>query len=84
MLMSLGGLDALVFTAGIGEHAPLIRAETCAALAFLGVTIDPEKNTTTHTTQDISAPDSAIKVLVIHTEEDWAIAQACWKNMKSG
>lgn len=82
MLMSLEGIDALVFTAGIGEHATAIRARTCQSLSFLGLAIDPDKNATAHDDQDISAPDSAIRVLVIHTEEDWAIAQACWRNLK--
>ncbi len=81
MLMSLGGLDALIFTAGIGEHAPAIRAQVCQRLTFLNLTIDPEKNAHAHADQDISAPESAVHVLVIHTEEDWAIAQACWKNL---
>ena len=83
MLMSLEGFDALIFTAGIGEHATSIRAKTCAALKFLGLMINPEKNNIAHHDQDISSPDSTIRVLVIHTEEDWAIAQACWRISRS-
>ncbi len=82
MLMSLEGLDALIFTAGIGEHASILRARTCQALSFLGLTLDPKKNEAAHHDQEISTPDSAVHVLVIHTEEDWAIAQACWRNLK--
>ncbi|MEB3213096.1 MAG: acetate kinase, partial [Leptolyngbyaceae bacterium] len=83
MLMSLGGLDVLVFTAGVGEHAPAIRAKTCESLQFLGLAIDPDKNHAAHTDQNISAPDSTVQVLVVHTEEDWAIAQACWRLLRA-
>jgi len=79
MLMSLEGLDTLVFTAGIGEHAPMIRAAACSALNFLGLKLDLDKNAAAHSDGEISTPDSSIRVLVIHTEEDWAIAQACWQ-----
>ena len=44
MLMSLGGVDAIVFTAGIGEHAPQIRAAACEGMAFLGVALDAAAN----------------------------------------
>lgn len=77
MLMSLGGLDGLVFTAGIGEHSASIRAETCEALAFLGLQIDSAQNESSPVDQDIAAADSTVRVLVIKTQEDWAIAQAC-------
>ena len=77
MLMSLGGLDVLVFTAGIGEHSASIRAETCEALAFLGLQIDSAQNEGSPVDQDIATADSTVRVLVIKTQEDWAIAQAC-------
>ena len=79
MLASLGGLDALVFTAGIGEHAAPVRAAACEAFAFLGLKLDPEKNAQSRLDWDIAASDSAVRVLVIHTEEDWEIARECWK-----
>lgn len=79
MLSSLGGLDALIFTAGVGENSPPIRAAACAAFEFLGVRLDLEKNAARPRDQVISAPDSQVKVLVIHTQEDWAIARDCWK-----
>jgi len=79
MLPSLGGVDAIIFTAGVGENAPKIRAEACAAFGFLGVEIDPEKNESQPIDQDIATPDSKVRVLVIHTQEDWAIAQECWR-----
>ncbi|GAB4370698.1 MAG: acetate kinase [Elainellaceae cyanobacterium] len=79
MLASLGGLDALVFTAGVGENSAPVRAAACEAFAFLGLKLDAEKNAGRPRDQDISAPDSQIKVFVIHTQEDWAIAKDCWK-----
>jgi acetate kinase len=79
MLPSLGGLDTLVFTAGVGENNPEIRASACQAFSFLGIKIDPEKNTNKPIDIDIATPDSAVRVLVIHTEEDWEIAQECWR-----
>lgn len=78
MLMSLGGLDAIVFTAGIGEHAASIRTETCKALGFLGLELNTVKNDQNPVDQDIATADSTVRVLVIHTQEDWAIAQDCW------
>lgn len=79
MLASLGGLDALVFTAGVGENTPDIRAAGCEAFAFLGLKVDQEKNAHKPVDIDIATPDSAVRVLVIHTEEDWEIACECWR-----
>ncbi|MBD2462365.1 acetate kinase [Oscillatoria sp. FACHB-1407] len=79
LLPALGGLDALVFTAGVGENDAQLRAATCEAFGFLGLTLDPQKNNQKPVDQDIATPDSAVRVLVIHTQEDWAIAQECWK-----
>ena len=79
MLMSLGGVEAVVFTAGIGEHAASIRAAACEAMEFLGLKLDSDKNNNHPVDQDIATVDSAIRVLVIHTQEDWAIAQDCWQ-----
>ncbi|PZD71210.1 Acetate kinase [Acaryochloris thomasi RCC1774] len=81
MLVSLGGLDALVFTAGIGEHSASIRAETCEALAFLGLQIDLAQNDSSPVDQDIARANSTARVLVIKTQEDWAIAQACYEHL---
>ncbi|MEM6256137.1 MAG: acetate kinase [Cyanobacteria bacterium P01_D01_bin.156] len=82
MLMSLGGTDAIVFTAGIGENDASIRADVCEAMDFLGLKLDVDKNKTHPVDQDIALPDSTIRVLVIHTQEDWAIAQDCWHSLK--
>jgi len=79
MLMSLNGLDALIFTAGVGENAAHLRSAVCDALAFLGLKLDPEKNQGRVVDRDIAHPDSTVRVLVIHTQEDWAIASECWR-----
>jgi acetate kinase len=79
MLASLGGLDGLVFTGGIGENAAEVRQASCESFAFLGLKLDALKNEQSPADQVISAIDSAIPVLVIHTQEDWAIARECWE-----
>lgn len=79
----LGGLDALVFTAGVGEHAADVRARTCAGFQFLGLKLDAAQNEAPSMNHDIAQPDSTVRILVIHTEEDWAIAQSCWRLMTS-
>ena len=79
MLASLGGLDALVFTAGIGENSALIWQQACEPFAFLGLNLQDNLGRSA-ADQDIATPDSSIRVLVIHTQEEWAIAQACLKS----
>lgn len=68
-----GGLDTLVFTAGIGENSPLIRARICEAAGWLGVKIDLERNRRSDAC--ISASGSAVDVLVIPTDEERAVAE---------
>jgi acetate kinase len=79
MAAALGGVDALIFTAGIGENSVEVRAAACSNLGFLGVKLDGAKNKQPSADQDISAPESAVRVLVVRAQEDWAIAQDCWK-----
>jgi acetate kinase len=79
MAAVLEGLDVLVFTAGVGENSPEVRAAACKGLDFLGVTIDTNKNERPALDADISSPDSRVKVLAIRAQEDWAIAGECWK-----
>ena len=69
---ALGGLDALVFTAGIGEHSALVRAGVCEGLAWLGMRLDPGANAV-HAAL-ISASDSQLLALVIATDEESVIA----------
>ncbi len=71
--VSLGRLDALVFTAGIGENSSVIREKVCADLAFLGIRLEAERNRANHTL--ISADSSPVKVLVIPTNEELMIAR---------
>jgi acetate kinase len=80
MIAVLGGVDALVFTAGVGESSPEVRAAVCEKFAFLGLRLDQEKNAQSPLDKDsdISAPDAAVRVLVIHAQEDWMIARECW------
>ena len=79
MIAALGGIDALVFTAGIGENSPDIRGAACANFEFLGLKLDAEKNAQSPADQDISLSDSAVRVLVVRAQEDWAIARECWR-----
>src|SRR6266480_3021007 len=79
MIAGLGGIDALVFTAGIGENSPDIRRAACANFEFLGLKLDAEKNAQSPADQDISLSDSAVRVLVVRAQEDWAIARECWR-----
>jgi acetate kinase len=79
MAAVLGGMDAVVFTAGIGENSPQVRTAACRLLEFLGIKLDEEKNADPALDADIAAADSRVRVLVIRAEEDWAIAAECWK-----
>jgi len=79
MIAALGGIDALVFTAGIGENSPNIRGAACANFEFLGLKLDAEKNAQSPADQDISLADSAVRVFVVRAQEDWAIARECWR-----
>ncbi len=78
LLGVLGGLDALVFAGGIGEHAPAVRAAACETLGFLGLALDSARNNSSPVDEDIATADSAVRVLVVATQEDWIIAEACW------
>jgi acetate kinase len=73
LVNALGGLDGLVFTAGIGEHSAPVRAAVCARLAWLGVRLDGAANTANAAC--ISAPDSKVEVRVIATDEEAMIAR---------
>jgi acetate kinase len=70
---ALGGLDALVFTGGIGEHAAPVRAQVCLALGWLGVALDEPANAA-HRWR-ITTADSRVDVLVVPTNEEWMIAR---------
>ncbi|HTH39818.1 MAG TPA: acetate kinase, partial [Rhodocyclaceae bacterium] len=70
---ALGGLDALVFTGGIGEHAAPVRAAACKGLAWLGIQLDEQANI--KNASHISTTDSQVKALVIPTNEEWMLAR---------
>ena len=71
---AMGGLDTLIFTAGIGENDGPGRAKVCEGLEFLGIKIDPEANKVRGEEKLISTPDSRVSVWVIPTNEELAIA----------
>jgi acetate kinase len=85
MVAVLGGADALVFTAGVGENSPEVRAAVCDNFAFLGLRLDPDKNAPTplDTDKDISTASAAVRVLVIRAQEDWMIARECWNLVRT-
>jgi acetate kinase len=75
-LLVLGGADAIVFTAGVGENSARCRAEVCSGLDFLGTRLDPAKNESLKGEGIISTPDSKVKILVVPTDEELMIARA--------
>jgi acetate kinase len=79
MTTTMGGMDALVFTAGVGENSSEVRAAACETLGFLGVKLDSKLNARPSLDQDLATTDSRVRILVIRAEEDWAIAVQCWK-----
>ena len=72
---AMGGVDAIVFTAGIGENSHLTREHSCEGLEFLGIKIDKEKNKVRGKIADISTNDSTVKVFLIPTNEELMIAK---------
>ncbi|CDF57909.1 acetate/propionate family kinase [Thermobrachium celere] len=72
---AMGGLDVLVFTAGLGENSPETRYEICKNMEYLGIKIDAEKNKVRGKVQEISTEDSRVKVFVIPTNEELMIAR---------
>jgi acetate kinase len=76
MAASLGGLDAVVFTGGVGEGSSRVRAEAGRRLAFLGVEVDPERNAAPEGEADVSAEGAAVRTLVVPSREEIVIARA--------
>ena len=79
---AMGGIDAVVFTGGIGENNPHYRTRVAEKLAFLGTKVDEEKNQVRGEEVDISTPDSKLKLLVIPTNEEWMIAKDTYELVK--
>lgn len=83
MMATLGGIDVLVFTGGIGENSPEVRAAACAGFGFLSLDLDILQNARGDTDRDIAARESEVRILVIAAQEDWAIAKETWKLLVS-
>jgi acetate kinase len=76
MAVPLGGVDAVVFTAGIGEHSAAVRADVCGRLSFLGVELDQERNERAQADAEIARDASAVRVVVLRAREDIVAARA--------
>ncbi len=74
-IAAMNGVDAVVFTAGIGENGPDVREEICADMDYLGIKIDPEVNNVRGKEVNVSAADSRVQVWVVPTNEELAIAE---------
>jgi acetate kinase len=70
LTVTMGGIDALVFTAGVGENASEVRESICAGLECLGLTLDIEANRTRRPDSDVAQKDSRGRILIIATRED--------------
>jgi acetate kinase len=76
MSVPLGGLDALVFTAGIGEHSARVRADVCGRLGFLGVELDAALNEAAEPDAELAAEGSPVRVVALRAREDVVAARA--------
>ena len=76
MAVSLGGLDAIVFSGGVGEGSALVRTRVCARLAFLGVQLDERRNAAATPDADVAVGDSRVRVVVVRAREDVIAARA--------
>ncbi len=75
-LAALGGADAVIFTGGIGEHAPEIRARICGGMEWCGLALDPSRNNATVGREgEIGAPGRAMRVFVVPADEELLIAR---------
>ncbi|HEV8557645.1 MAG TPA: acetate/propionate family kinase [Actinophytocola sp.] len=84
MTATLGGLDILAFTGGVGENSPTIRQRATERLAFLGTAVDPARNTTAHGDTNITATGAPVHTLVIAAREDLQIAHETRHLLSSG
>lgn len=78
LLINLGPIDVLSFTAGVGENSAPVREAACQDLEFLGIELDMMKNRSCKPDQDIALKHSKTRVFVIHTQEEWMIAKQCF------
>ena len=82
--VAMGGIDVLIFTAGVGEKGPISRKAICEQLEFLGVKIDDEKNKIRGEEAELSAPESKVKIYTIPTNEELMIARETLKLVDMG
>ena len=75
MAATLGGIDAIVFTGGVGEHAGEVRVAACADFTWIGLSIDEHANAAASGDVEITSPESRVRVLVIHAREELMIAR---------
>jgi len=75
MAAALGGIDVLVFTGGVGEHSPAIRARTADGLGFLGVRVDPAANAAPGGDAEITDGGGLVRTLVLQAREDLEMAR---------
>jgi acetate kinase len=75
MTAAVGGLDVLVMTGGVGEHAPLVRSRVADRLAYLGIRLDPERNESASGDADVSAEGAEVRTVVVTAREDLEIAR---------
>ena len=83
MTTALGGLDALVFTAGIGEGSAGVRDLICRRLGFLGVDLDPPANATAQPDAELARPGSAVRIVLLRSREELVIARETRRLLRS-
>jgi acetate kinase len=83
LAVTLGGIDALAFTAGVGENSASLRAAACEGLESLGLRLDPSRNAACRPDSDVAASESPARILVIHTREELLIARETLKVITS-
>jgi acetate kinase len=80
----MGGVDVIVFTAGIGENSDRVRAAVCSGMEGLGIVLDTQKNVSmNHSKGEISTPESRVKILIIPTNEELEIARETMEVLNS-
>jgi acetate kinase len=84
MTAALGGLDALVFTGGVGENSPVVRARAATSLGFLGIAVDRVRNDTVNGDADVTASGAAVRTLVVAAREDLEIARQVRRVLLAG
>ena len=84
MASAMDGLDALVFTGGVGENAPSIRSRAADGLGFLGVAVAPDRNSAATLDAEIGSADARVRVFAIRAREDIEIARGVRRALGGG